>query len=276
MTLPAVTVREQQRKWALRRGVRLDDSGYTLDVSDNLFAPLSAAARKEFEKADGGELGRPGERGKMQALHSSSALTCNVFAHWRSDGAVPLAEVLEITGPLTIRFERKFPTGLPGNAPNIDVEVSSEAGPMVAIECKFLEPYGNHVIGFKEKYFDGESPGLWLRAGFPRTQALAESLQSRDCSFKWLYPEQLLKHILGLARSGCKWRLVYLWYDVRGPEGAEHAAEIEQFAQAVREDGIDFVPLTYQSLFQALKKHAGSSDRQYIDYLRDRYFLDVA
>jgi hypothetical protein len=276
MTLPAVTVREQQRKWALRRGVRLDDSGYTLDVSDNLFAPLSAAARKEFEEADGGELGRPGERGKMQALHSSSALTCNVFAHWRSDGAVPLAEVLEITGPLTIRFERKFPTGLPGKAPNIDVEVSSEAGPMVAIECKFLEPYGNHANGFKHKYFDGEPRGLWLRAGFPRAQALAESLQSRDQSFKWLHPEQLLKHILGLARSDSKWRLVYLWYDVPGPEGVEHAAEVEQFAQAVREDGIDFVPMTYQSLFQALSKDAGSTDQQYIDYLRDRYFADVA
>jgi hypothetical protein len=276
MTLPAVTVREQQRKWALRRGIRLDDSGYTLDVSDNLFAPLSAATRKEFEDADGGELGRPGERGKMQALHSSSALTCNVFEHWRSDGASPLADVLEITGPLTVCFERKFPTGLPGNAPNIDVEVRSEAGPMVAIECKFLEPYGNHANGFKNKYFDGEPPGLWVRAGFPRAQALAESLQSRDCSFKWLHPEQLLKHILGLARSGCKWRLVYLWYDVCGPEGIEHTAEVGQFAQAMREDGIDFVPLTYQSLFRAFSKHAGDNDLQYIDYLRDRYFGDVA
>ena len=267
-------VREQQRGWALRRGVEFDKSGYTLDVADNLFAPLSAAARKEFEEADGGELGRPGGRGKMQALHSSSALTCNVFDHWRSGDASPLAAALQISGPLTIRFERKFPTGLPGNPPNIDVEVRSEAGPMVAIECKFLEPYGNHASGFKDKYFDSD-PGLWLGAGFPRAQALAESLQSRDCSFKWLYPEQLLKHILGLARSGCKWRLVYLWYDVRGPKGAEHAAEVEQFTQAVREDGIDFVPISYQSHFQALSKCAGSNDLQYIDYLRDRYFDSV-
>jgi hypothetical protein len=272
---PAVIVREQQRQWALRRGVRLDDSGYTLDVSDNLLAPLSAATRKEFEEADGGELGQPGERGKMQALHSSSALTCNVFAYWRSDGASLLAEVLELKGPLTIRFERKFPTGLPGKAPNIDVEVRSEAGPMVAIECKFLEPYGNHVSGFKNKYFDGEPPGFWLRAGFPRAQALAESLQSKDQAFKWLHPEQLLKHILGLARSGCYWRLIYLWYDVPGPAGVEHAAEAEHFAQAVREDGIDFVPMTYQSLFQGLSEHAGSNDRLYIDYLRDRYFAGV-
>ena len=76
MRSPADIVREQQWNWALRRGVKLDSAGYTLDVSDNLFAPLSSAAQEEFEEADGGELGQPGERGKMQALHSSSALTC--------------------------------------------------------------------------------------------------------------------------------------------------------------------------------------------------------
>jgi hypothetical protein len=275
MMRPADIVREQQRNWALRRGVRLDGAGYTLDVSDNLLAPLSAAVRKEYEEADGGELGRPGERGKMQALHSSSALTCNVFAHWRSGDATPLATALRISGPLTIHFERKFPTGLRGNPPNLDVEVCSEAGPMVAIECKFLEPYGNHTTGFKQKYFDAE-PGLWLRAGYPRAQVLAESLQSKNQSFKWLHPEQLLKHVLGLARSGSKWRLVYLWYDVQGSAGLEHGAEVERFAQAVREDGIDFVPMTYQRLFQALSKHAGNNDLQYIDYLRDRYFAVVA
>ena len=147
---------------------------------------------------------------------------------------------------------------------------------MVAIECKFLEPYGNHTNGFKQKYFEGEPPGLWLRAGFPRAQALAELLQSKDQSFKWLHPEQLLKHILGLARSGAKWRLVYLWYDVPGPAGVEHAAEAERFAHVVCEDGIDFVPMTYQSLFQALSKRPGSNDHRYIEYLRDRYFADVA
>jgi hypothetical protein len=276
MTSPAIMVRDQQRKWALNRGIGIDDSGYTLNVADNLFAPLSGEARKEFEEADGGELGRASERGKMQALHSSSALTCNVFAHWRSDGASPLAVALGIEGPVEIRFERKFPTGLRGKAPNIDVAVRSEAGPMVAIECKFLEPYAKHENGFKDKYFDGAPPGLWLRAGFQRTQELAQSLQARDHTFKWLHAEQLLKHVLGLARAGCEWRLMYLWYDVPGPVGAEHAAEIEQFARAVREDGIDFVPMTYQSLFQALSQHAGSKDLQYVEYLRDRYFADAA
>jgi hypothetical protein len=100
MTQSADTVREQQRDWALRRGVKFDVSGYTLDLSDNLFAPLSSVAREEFEAADGGELGRLGERGKMQALHSSSALSCNMFAHWCSGDASPLAKALGITGPL--------------------------------------------------------------------------------------------------------------------------------------------------------------------------------
>jgi hypothetical protein len=160
----------------------------------------------------------------------------------------------------------------PGNAPNIDVVILPSSGPMVAIECKFLEPYGTHVSGFKDKYFEGEPPGLWIRVGFPHAQALAESLNSGGRSFKRLHSEQLLKHILGLARSGFAWRLVYLWYDVPGPEGAEHSAELDKFAHVMSDDGIDFVALSYQTLFEGFDKRAASDDRIYMDYLRDRYF----
>lgn len=271
MTSQAPVVREQQRRWALGRGIALDASDYTLDLADNLFVPLSAEAREEFAGGDGDELGRPGERGKMQALHSSSALACNVFEYWRDRDASALAAALGIAAPLHIGFERKYPTGLSGNAPNLDVVLRPDSGPIVVVECKFLEPYGQHGPGFKDKYFEA-SPGLWEGAGYPRCQALAQALYSGEPAFKWLYAEQLLKHILGLARSGDAWRLLYIWYEVPGPAGAEHAAEVVQFARVVTEDGIDFAPLSYQTLFKELREHAGYDDRAYVDYLGERYF----
>jgi hypothetical protein len=272
---PTAIVREQQRQWASSRGIEIDDSGYTTKLSDNLFTPLSAAAEKEYRQADGGELGSAGKRGKMQALHSSSSLTYNVFEHWRSNDSSALADALNMAGSVAVRFERKFPTRLPGKPPNIDVELRSEGGPLVAIECKFLEPYRKHVTGFKQKYFESE-PGLWQRAGYPRTQALAESLQPGQHTFKWLHAEQLLKHVLGLAHSDSKWRLIYLWYHAHGPEAAEHTGEVERFARTLHSDGIDFIPMTYQSLFQSLSKRARNNDVKYIAYLRDRYFADLA
>jgi hypothetical protein len=271
MASPAVVVREQQREWALGRGIALDASDYTLDLADNLFVQLSAAARDEFAGGDGDELGRPGERGKMQALHSSSALACNVFEYWRDRDASALAASLGSTAPLQIGFERKYPTGLRGNAPNLDVVLRPASGRVVAIECKFLEPYAAHGPGFKEKYFEA-SPGLWEDAGYPRCQALAQALYSGECTFRWLYAEQLLKHILGLARWGDAWRLLYLWYQVPGPAGPEHAAEADQFARVVTEDGIDFAVLSYQTLFKELRERARYDDRAYVDYLGERYF----
>lgn len=275
MTSPATVVREQQRQWALGRGVTLDSSGYTLDLSNNLFAPLSAAAQEEFAGGDGDELGRPGEWGKMQALHSSSALACNVFDHWRVRDASALAASLGITAPLQIWFERKYPTGLPGNAPNLDVVLRPASGPVVAIESKFLEPYGAHGPGFKDKYFE-TSPGLWEGVGYRRCQALAQALHLGERAFAWLYAEQLLKHILGLARSGDAWRLLYLWYEVPGPAGAEHSAEADQFARVVTDDGIDFRALSYQTLFKEMRERAGYDDRAYVDYLGERYFAGSA
>lgn len=270
MASPALLVRRQQQRWALRCGIAFDGSGYTADLSDNLFAPLCEASRAEFADADGGELGRPGERAKMQALHSSSALACNVFEYWRERDATPLARCFGVDGPAQIEFERKYPTGLPGNAPNLDVVLRPSSGPLLAIESKFLEPYGRHVHGLKDKYFE-PSPGRWARSGYSHCQELARALRSEP-RFRWLHAEQLLKHVLGLTAREESWRLLYLWYEVAGPAGAEHRAECEQFARVVAGDGIDFAALSYQSLFADLCARVGQRDTAYTHYLGERYF----
>lgn len=47
-------------------------------------------------------------------------------------------------------------------------------------------------------------------------------------------------HLLGVARRGGAWELLYLWYRVPGLAGEEHAAEVEDFAAVMRRDGVPF------------------------------------
>jgi hypothetical protein len=149
----------------------------------------------------------------MQALHSCSALVCNVFDYWRDRDCSALAGAIALpSGIRDIEFERKFPTGLPGNPPNIDVVLSLYDGSIIAIKSKFFEPYwSRHISGFKNKYFTSE-PGYWERSGCSKCQSLASRLHSGDIAFRWLNAEQLLKQVLGLAGFKKRWELLYLWY----------------------------------------------------------------
>ncbi len=155
----AAAVKAQQCAWARSGGHEPDSDGYCASVSENLFQPLTPCTEAEFRAADGDELGRPGQRAKMQALHSSSALAVNFFDYWRGRDTMPLAEALGVPGPIcSIRFEQKRPTGLRGKAPNLDVALQPASGPEIFIESKFLEPYGASAAPkFKEKYFIGRT-----------------------------------------------------------------------------------------------------------------------
>ncbi len=94
-------LKERQRLWAERHGLRLGSSHrhaeseeerargaktYVYDLQDNLFEPLLPEVRQEFENGDGGELSADTNDGNMYAVHSSSALCCNVFHYWRRLG----------------------------------------------------------------------------------------------------------------------------------------------------------------------------------------------
>lgn len=277
MSSPALSVKKQQRKWADTKGIGYDKSGYTHNLNDNLFRPMSTASISEFSKGDGGELGNPYKRGKIQALHSSSALACNVFDYWRGRDATILTKSLGLSAknPTNIEFERKFPTGLRGNAPNLDVVITSENSSITAIESKFLEPYSNHHNGFKKKYFES-SPGLWEKTNFHHCQKLAYFLQTGEITFKWLHAEQLLKHILGLSNSGLQWRLLYLWYEIPSRESYEHLSEIIKLSSFLEADRIHFKFMSYQTLFAAIQSYAGEIDRDYLSYLGERYFNEIA
>ena len=263
-----------QKLWAESHAIPYDNAnGRVPNLDDNLFASLDAETASEFGNADGSELGRNGKPGKMFSLHSSSALVCNVFDHWRRRPLAPLLQACGIEGNRNdLWFEQKFPTGLGGTPPNLDVVLSCDGkSPVTAIESKFTEPYssGDHT-GFSDSYFRDEE--LW--EGLEKCRGLAENFARAN--FRYLDAAQLLKHALGLHRAFTAggFELLYLWYDVPGSSAAETLREeVERFSQAVSTE-VRFRSLTYQELFGRLAPVVGETD--YAAYLGSRYFPDLS
>ena len=79
-----------QIQWAHRNNITLIGSkitrgrkSYTHNLDDNLFEPLLSEVKGNFKEADGREL--TGNPCKMQAVHSSSALSVNIFQYWKKN-----------------------------------------------------------------------------------------------------------------------------------------------------------------------------------------------
>ena len=80
----------KQIQWAHRNNIVLIGSkvnrgrkAYTQNLDDNLFEPLLSEVKGNFKEADGGEL--TGNPCKMQAVHSSSVLSVNIFQYWKKN-----------------------------------------------------------------------------------------------------------------------------------------------------------------------------------------------
>ena len=272
------TVKAMQADWASSADIPLDLDGYCSTVEHNLLCPLSIGCRRSFEDGDGSELGKNGTRGKMQAVHSSSALACNVFDYWTDRDSSSLRRALGLTETLSdIRFEQKFPTGLGGNPPNLDVVIRT-AGPSIAIESKFLEPYqpSPSKSTFRDTYF-AAGRQLWSDKGLDRCQELAGEIHRGAAKYRLLDAAQLLKHMLGLASAEHGWRLICLWFRAPGLAGDLHARELDHFANRISADGLYFGASTYQQLFGRLSSDAAAHEHShYLTYLSKRYFHVVA
>ena len=276
MTLtPAATVRSRmhQLAWAARQGITVDGQGYTLRLDDNLFQPLNDCTRAELGAGAGGELGVAGGRGKIQALHASSALAINVFDYWRSRSREPLERALGLPSAITdIQFERTFPTGMQGTPPHLDVTLCTEDGGLIAIESKFLEAYPAKTKPrpFRDTYFPVDS-GRWAARSLQGCQSLAEALRSGARLYHHLDVQQLLKHALGLAHTvGDGFALWYFWYDPGGEEGGRHRRELEEFSACI-DPALGFRAMSYQVLFARLEAVCGGEHAEYLAYLSARY-----
>ena len=254
---------------------------YTLDLNKNLFEPLLDGNCEQFLQGNGQEiLGSQEKPAKMQALHSSSALGVNIFQYWQKRGLI--SEIASACGFCNrgsqysecIVFEEKYTIDtkfvIP---PNIDIVIhnnNSSKNELFAVECKFSEAYGGRGHGgLKSAYLADQN--LWTELG--NLEGLAEEISPDDERYSYLHAAQLIKHILGLkTKLGNKnFRLLYLWYDVLGKEGAEHRTEVEDFTEVAKSDGIKFHAKTYQELIVLLDRYYRDDHSEYIKYITERY-----
>ena len=266
----------QQQAWAHQRGIKFDKDGYTFSLDDNLFLPLLPEVKKKFQSGKGEELGSDGKRGKIQALHSSSALAVNVFQYWVNRDVSNIASACGAPQGITkMHFERTHTTSLGGISPHLDIEFSGNGLKPLAIESKFTEPYHRHTKrSIKEKYLN--VPDLW--AGLPGCEKLARRIREEErgkTSFTYLDAPQLLKHILGLTKAygAIGFNLLYLWYEVSSPEAKSHRKELKEFEKYIGEE-VAFREMTYQELFETIRKSQGVGE-DYISYLAGRYFSQL-
>jgi hypothetical protein len=264
----------QQTGWAKGRGLEPDSRSYLASYQANLFQPLSASARSAFNSGSGNELRGTVERpAKMSALHSSSALAVNVFDYWSDRPDVVLAALNLPTGAVSLVFEKQFPTGLNGNPPNLDLAMKWADGTWLGIESKFTEwltPKPASKEHFKPKYFPQEE-ALWAGRGLARCQELAALVHTLGVIYRHLDAAQLLKHALGLACSGSKFELLYLYFDLPGLESSVHRAELEDFSNRIAGD-FPFHVRRYQDVVDTLASKATAADTEYLEYLAGRYF----
>ena len=265
---------KKQLNWANTQGLGPDERGYLKSYQENLYQPLNEQSKIAFEHGSGSELGGPTKGpAKMSALHSSSALAVNFFHAWVGSDLAPLLEIFGLEGEASnIQFEGQYPTGLPGNPPNLDVVLELKTGIVVGIESKFTEwltPKSTSKLPFKDKYFP-TGHGVWENVGLPETQCLADAMQERSVTFRYLDAPQLMKHALGLAtrhRSG--FRLLYVYFDAAGFEGEAHKTEIAKFSGLLSKE-LGFRAYSYQDLIAALQGRPGVP-APYLRYLRARY-----
>ena len=281
------------------------EKAYLQDVAENLFSPLTQESSESYNAGDGNEIKDSDKYlAKMKAVYSSSAIVVNLFQYWQGKDLSPLmhalnlrkkhqadilienigadapkaSEILPKKVAAKINFEKKFTIGNGSaafpRAANIDV-VIEEPLCHTAIESKFTEPYIKWHKGLSETYLKDAS--LWKR--FPHLYNLAKQISPDNQLFKYLDAAQFIKHILGLSANyprkdgkiNVKFRLLYLWYDVLGADGAEHRKEIERFAEIAQKDDIDFLHISYQEVIVSLSQNYYEGNESYIDYLTERY-----
>lgn len=269
----------KQVQWAKNNGIPLEGSqgkrgrlAYTKELEANLFEPLTPSVKSSFEEGDGGEL-----KNKMRAVHSSSALGVNIFQYWLTARKIPfIARTCGLSekesrsaGDIQFEYKARIHADFT-KSPNIDVVIVKTSGELLAVECKFTEAYSSQKHGgLKEKYL--EHRDLWKN--MPNLREFAKSICPEDSRFHHLHPAQLVKHILGLTQTvgAARFKLLYLWCDVLGPEGAKHAQEIEAFKAVTQKDGISFDALSYQELIVSLCNNCGPEHEEYIRYISERY-----
>jgi hypothetical protein len=270
--MTVMNIKQRQRLWATQSTINCDGE-YCVDPKSNV-PWLNEATFQDFLAADGNEFGAPGERAKIAALHSSSALAVNVFDYWRKRDKGPLALALGLARDIeSLSFEQKFSTGVRPRSPNLDVILNFAGGGLLAIESKFTEWIGTSGRKALRKAYLPAEPQRWQAVGLIGAQGIAE-VCGKNSGFKRLDVPQLLKHMLGLAtqKANPEWHLKLIWYRHDEHAAKEMEGEISRFQDMLAEDSGRFSAMTYQDLWGRLGPSLGAEHAGYTSYLEKRYF----
>jgi hypothetical protein len=212
--------------------------------------------------------------GKFASPESSAALAVNAFG-WFLDRpgllpplpGVPMgqAEMVEIEA------EMRFPWR-GGKHPWLDAVIATPTT-LVGVESKRYEPFRPRKASAFSEAYDSRDWG----PGMARFTAMRQELDDGRQTYRHLDAVQLVKHAYGLRTQSVKRArgavLVYLhaapdqWANGKPLDPAahqRHAAEIADFARAVRGDAVTFVPLRWSDLLAqwsgvaALAAHASA------------------
>ena len=266
----------------VRPDVAFNKAGYVLDPQHNLLFGIDLDEfRPSFETGAGQELGifRDGVAipGKFCAAYSSSALAVNHFAPFRRRELPALGRhrSLRLEG-----FEVKFPTGLRGTPPHLDVLVFSTET-RVAIESKCLEYIRAKSITalektaarLRDKYLTGITGDRRNSPWFAELKELADD----PCRYRYLDAAQLIKHALGLLHDpgDRPTVLLYLYWEPldAGHEliFADHRNEIASFASRVADKCLRFEAMSYPELWDQWRDCGNRFLDEHVNALRQRY-----
>ena len=256
---------------------RSSPSGYTTDPQLNLIpGVMPEDFEVDLQHGDGSELtDRGGEAAKFCAAYSSSALGVNSFGPFRR-----FPDRLLLSGLSSFeeaQFECKCPTGLKGNAPNLDF-LARGSHAVIGVESKFLEPLGSKTTGFADSYkalVDSEADDRWRHA--------YETLAAVPKTFRYLDAVQLVKHSLGLRHTFSdvpELALLYVFWEPTNSdqhrEFAAHRDEVSQFTEWREGADVRFEALAYSALWQQWEENATwDGIGAHVSALRGRYAFDV-
>lgn len=265
-------------------GEPLLSPGYSVTFRQNVVAAIPDEAVEEIAndlaKGDGAELSRDQQgRAKACAAYSSSALAANSFGGWCGKNLAAL-RLLSRDGFTNLAFEGKFPTGLPGKGPNLDV-VLEQGRTLIAVESKCLEYLTPKRPAFEDSYtrrFHDLASPAWLRC--------FEEVSRRTQVTSPLDTAQLLRHYLGLknacAATSGKYdsaTLLYLFWEPLNasdyPEFGAHREAIEEFAAGLEDPHITFVSLSYPDLWAAWRTDGAPWLAELLSQIAQRYLVAI-
>ncbi|OPY86312.1 MAG: hypothetical protein A4E72_01701 [Syntrophus sp. PtaU1.Bin208] len=116
-----------------KSGLAHNPKGYVEDPRLNLISGVTPEMIKTDYRGGSGQEWMA----KIRAIHSSAALTANVFGRWKI--APDKLKLLGFSGFCSLKLEAKCRTGLGGTPPNLDVLLQS-SNVIIGIESKLLEP----------------------------------------------------------------------------------------------------------------------------------------